>query len=303
MKPRNINEILAVSYPDREFFLEPLIYPGCLAMIHSQTGVGKTRFTVHLALSVASCTPFIKWPARRAARVLYIDGEILERDMQTYLAPVVESVSDFNPDNFKYLTLDYFPDGTWLDIADERWQKYLDKIMIDRDVLFIDNLGCCSERRPKETDEETWGRIKPWLLQLRRAGKSVYIVHHSSKTGGYYGTSLMTRYLNFILHLVRPVNYDASDGAKFEVRFEKTRNFKGSDVEPLILQLRDAHKGVAWDWRSLKSTLDEQIRELKSVLGSDIQVARELQVPLSTIKKALKDVTPVSHFQDEEEIF
>jgi putative DNA primase/helicase len=45
-------------------------------------------------------------------------------------------------------------------------------------VLVLDNLGClfCGVG---ENDADQWEKILPWLLELRRHGISVIIVHHS----------------------------------------------------------------------------------------------------------------------------
>jgi putative DNA primase/helicase len=41
----------------------------------------------------------------------------------------------------------------------------------------------------RENDSDAWSPIQQWLLQLRRRGLAVLIVHHAGKTGGQRGTS------------------------------------------------------------------------------------------------------------------
>src|SRR5260370_40366956 len=41
----------------------------------------------------------------------------------------------------------------------------------------------------RENDSDAWSPIQQWLLQLRRRGLSVLIVHHAGKTGGRRGPS------------------------------------------------------------------------------------------------------------------
>jgi putative DNA primase/helicase len=41
----------------------------------------------------------------------------------------------------------------------------------------------------RENDSDAWSPIQQWLLQLRRRGLSVLIVHHAGKPGGQRGSA------------------------------------------------------------------------------------------------------------------
>ena len=41
----------------------------------------------------------------------------------------------------------------------------------------------------RENDSDAWSPIQQWLLQLRRRGLAVLIVHHAGKTGGQRGSA------------------------------------------------------------------------------------------------------------------
>ena len=41
----------------------------------------------------------------------------------------------------------------------------------------------------RENDSDAWSPIQQWLLQLRRRGLSVLIIHHAGKTGGQRGSA------------------------------------------------------------------------------------------------------------------
>ena len=63
-------------------------------------------------------------------------------------------------------------------------------------------------------------------------GRAVLFVHHAGKGGPQRGTSRKEDVLDSVIALRRPEDYKASEGARFEVHFEKTRGFTGPDAEP-----------------------------------------------------------------------
>src|SRR5262249_2190248 len=67
------------------------------AMIVGPTGLGKTKFGLALAHSMALGRAFCHWQAHRPARVLYIDGEMSRRQMQRRLRDVVDEIGPVSP--------------------------------------------------------------------------------------------------------------------------------------------------------------------------------------------------------------
>jgi putative DNA primase/helicase len=76
---------------------------------------------------------------------------------------------------------------------------------------------------------ETFGTFDPasrrLALQLRRAGKSVILIHHAGKSGRQRGTSRKEDVLDTIISLRRPPDYSPDQGARFEVYYEKSLGF------------------------------------------------------------------------------
>jgi hypothetical protein len=64
-------------------------------------------------------------------------------------------------------------------------------------------------------------------------------VHHAGKGGGQRGTSRKEDVLDTVIALSRPPGYVASEGARFEVRFTKSRGFWGSVAEPFEARFVD----------------------------------------------------------------
>jgi putative DNA primase/helicase len=67
------------------------------------------------------------------------------------------------------------------------------------------------------------------------------IVHHAGKGGQQRGTSRREDVLDTSISLRRPEDYRPAEGARFEVHFEKHRDFFGEDAAPFEakLEVRD----------------------------------------------------------------
>ena len=66
--------------------------------------------------------------------------------------------------------------------------------------------------------------MQNWLLQLRRQGVAVLLIHHAGTNGRQRGTSRREDALDTVIALRRPDDYSPEQGARFEVHFEKLRN-------------------------------------------------------------------------------
>ena len=56
--------------------LMPWLVEGDLVMVYGPRGVGKSFFTLSLAISLSTGQPFLKWPVDKPVGVLLIDGEM-----------------------------------------------------------------------------------------------------------------------------------------------------------------------------------------------------------------------------------
>jgi putative DNA primase/helicase len=112
----------------------------------------------------------------------------------------------------------------------------------------------------------------------------VLVIHHGGKSGQQRGTSRKEDVLDTVIGLRKPPDYQADQGARFEIHFEKTRGFFGPDAEPF-----EARKvGGEWVLSDIKTgddlatlnTLRQQglsIRDIADRTGlSKSSVARKL---------------------------
>jgi hypothetical protein len=231
-------QLLSAEFPSRSLMLAPWLPEKGLAMIYSPHGVGKTWIALSIAHTIASGGEFLCWRAPRPRRVLYIDGEMPAATLQErYAAVVAASMCDAPRQNFRLVAADCQPDGL-PDLADADAQRFYEAAIADAELIIVDNLSTVA-RGLRENEADAFGPVQSWMLTLRAAGRSVLLVHHAGKGGGQRGTSRKEDVLDTVISLSRPPGYSASEGARFEVRFTKSRGFWDRDAEPFEARFAD----------------------------------------------------------------
>ena len=75
------------------------------------------------------------------------------------------------------------------------------------------------------------------------------VIHHGGKSGMQRGTSRKEDVLDTVIGLRKPPDYQADQGARFEIHFEKARGFYGPEAEPFEARLM----GDQWLESSIRS--------------------------------------------------
>lgn len=281
-------ELLQREFPPRRFFLSPWLPEKGLAMIFAERGIGKTWVGLNIAHATAGGGGFLRWHAPRPRRVVYIDGEMPASALKDrYAAIVAASAFDAPEDGFRLIAADLQPDGL-PDLADPGAQRFYHAEIADADLIIIDNLSTVC-RALRENEADSWGPVQAWCLRQRAAGKSVLLIHHAGKGGGQRGTSRKEDVLDSVISLKRPIDYDASQGARFEVYFTKSRGFFGDDAAPFEARLTNGQ------WEVGEIVADDTVNamlELKAKGATIRQIAERLGVPRSTVSDRLNKGRP-----------
>ena len=235
LKVYSLAEFNKLPIPPKMFIVDPFLPAAGLIEIYSRTGVGKTTFAMALGMAVALGQPFMKWNVPSAKKVLYVDGEMSPADMQNRASAAAQyfGIDVSLVHNFKIINRDV-NNGILPEIGDVSGQNAFDEVMEDADLIILDNLSTL-RFNGKENEADSWSVLQNWLLRMRGRGKSVIILHHAGKDGSSRGTSRRHDALDTVIKLDRPHSYTQSDGAVFEVHFEKTRGFCGDAAEPVGL--------------------------------------------------------------------
>src|SRR6185312_15295515 len=83
---------------------------------------------------------------------------------------------------FRLLSMDRQPLGTSLNLADPKQQEAINSHLDGVEFLVLDNLSTLVNGGA-ENDAESWISMQAWLLQLRRRGVTVLVVHHAGRGG------------------------------------------------------------------------------------------------------------------------
>lgn len=257
-------------------------------MVYAERGIGKTWTALNIAHAVAGGGDFLRWGATRHGRVVYIDGEMPAGVLKDRYATVVSNAPFDAPEaNFRLVAADLQVDGL-PDLADAASQRFYDTVIADADLIVVDNLSTVC-RSVRENEADSWGPVQSWCLRQRAAGKSVLLIHHAGKSGGQRGTSKKEDVLDSVVSLRRPFDYDASQGARFEVHFTKSRGFWGEDAEPFEARLADGQ------WLVSPIAADnsaETIRKLKASGMTIREIAERVGMSKSSVERKLNGGEP-----------
>lgn len=278
-------EILSLPETNLEYLLSPVIYKGSRSLLYAGSGVGKTHFALAVGASVAGASGFGLWKRGCGGKVLYIDAEMGLQSIRRRLSHIVRHGRFEIPEGkLRFLCFDRCRNSIPPNIAEPRIQKKLDTIIEWADLVIFDNwcsLAWAFER--KQTDFDLWPLFHAWNIKITSRGKATLMVHHAGKSGVYLGTSRMTQAMDVVLKLSRPADYNMSDGATFELHFEKGRDLSGEDLEPQLVKFYSTDDLVYWDITKLKDELPGKIQKLKDLGLSDRQICQELGIPLSKL--------------------
>ena len=229
------------------------------------------------------------WKSRRPRKVVYLDGEMSSKMFQARIKAIPPHM---RPPRgmLKVVTPDFQP-GVLPDLSNRDEQELINAA-IDHDtaLIVVDNLSSWS--KSGREDSETWAPIAEWALRHRAEGRSVIFIHHSGKAGTQRGTSRREDLLDVVLALKKPPETSPSEGACFEIRFEKNRHLVGADIAPIKVQLiKDENGKHDWKWEDVRDQSDErleQIIKLKEQGLNQSQIAKELGVDKATVSRELK---------------
>lgn len=279
-------EFLRLELPPRPWIIEPIIPGRGLAMLYAPRGLGKTWLAMTIGVTAAAGGELFEWKAPRPVRVLYVDGEMQAEVMQNRLASIIAGAPRTPAeDNLHLLSADLHETGL-PDLRDPLAQEAIEeacsRLLIE--LLVLDNLSSLC-RSGRENEADSWQPVQDFLLRLRRRGVSVLLVHHAGKGGQQRGTSRREDVLDTVIALRRPVDYEAAEGARFEVHVEKSRTCAGEMLAPFELRLEERNGAAIWTRRSLE---DAELRRVADLLEQGLKhrdIAGELGIALGKVAK------------------
>lgn len=301
--PKDCNDLIVMDLPPKRTIMSWAL-TATLNMLYSVRGLGKTQFALELSFAMATGGSFLGWIATQKWKVLYVDGEMSAATMQSRVIAMCET-RGVKPDRgfFTIITPD-FQGRSSPNLASVADRQSIDVIADQHDVIVIDNLSCLLRGGGEENSAESADFIGEWALPHRAAGRTVIIIHHAGKGGQQRGTSKREDLLDTVIALRKPSDYQASDGARFEVHFEKARHMHGVEIDPFEAALVTDERGNrTWTTKSLEGSVDARILDLMNVPNMSLtDVAKELHVNKSTVSRRVKALRERGLLQEEKKV-
>lgn len=272
--------------PPRRALMDEFFREGDLGFIYAPRGAGKTWLAMLLANARAQNQPLGLWKAGEcAARVLYVDGEMLLADTKMR-SDAIGTPSE----NFFWLHGDLVFERTLktINLCEREWQQHITALCRARGVteLYLDNLSALV-RGMDENDNDDWRELMlPWLLELRRMKISVVIVAHAGRAEHMRGASGKEDQALWVLKLKPADEEMRGQGAAFVTEFTKSRNTRGN---PPTLLWR-LHSGADAEDRlhvtcQIHGYLEVMLQHIRDGVSRNKELAELMGVAPGTISK------------------
>ena len=182
------------DYPKRKVLVSNLLHDREAVMLYSPTGVGKTWLSLSIALIAAGKgrVDILDWANDDPQPVCYVDGEMLEEDIQERIKLLIPSLGvDLEElrKNFFFVSRVSQPDTIedFLSLDLDRHQldllNWIKRHSADNShpIVILDNLSNLVDI----TDENSAGQMQNFNMMVtkaRKKGCSMVIVHHTGKS-------------------------------------------------------------------------------------------------------------------------
>jgi len=287
LKPVDIRDLMAMELPPRENIIEPWFPSQGLAMLYAKTGIGKTHVALEIAYQLSIGGRVFEWDVPKPISTLYLDGEMPANAMQQRIANIALANGKEPIARFSVLNQDLI-EGGMPDIGSRQGQQELEPLVKDYRLIVVDNISTLC-RTGAENKADDWMLMQEWALHLRAMGKSVLFVHHAGKGGDQRGTSKRSDVLDTVIELRRPTDYEHSQGARFEIHFQKARGCMGDAVKPIEVCLeQNQDAGTSWSVKTLEESLFQKVVDLWNDGLKQYEIAQELNTSKGTVSKYIK---------------
>lgn len=285
----SLDEFLQLDIPPRRWIVQGLIQERDIAGIHAYRGVGKTLLAACLGYAISSGNDFLRYTIPEPRGVLFVEGEMPALDLKTRLAGIVMGAEEAPAKPFRILSAD-LQDPALPSLSTEAGQSSLEAHLEDIDLIILDSVSTLFQSAHSENEDRSWATAQNFLLSLRRRGFTVLVIYHEGKGGLQRGTSKREDVLSQVIQLKRPSNYNAAEGARFEVHLTKARSVFGRAAEPFEAHFRTDKDGAAsWTWHPLGDLKKLRVLELwRGGVTTQRTIANEMGVGVGTVNRKIK---------------
>ena len=241
---------------ERKKYLGEWMREGDLGFIFAQRGRGKTWLGMDIAkaLSQGGKAKVGPWETgEESLSVLYIDGE-MSLDATKFREKALPGEANENL-HFLHHSVVFEEAEASLNLTDKITQEVITEAVVECEakVLILDNLSSLFYGL-SENDNDDWGLVLPWLLNLRRRGIAVLIIHHAGRSGKTMrGGSKREDPAHWIMRLDASMEGEPEQGARFTAIFDKCRNCPQESAQPVDFYYKPKEGGapgeIEVEWR------------------------------------------------------
>jgi RecA-family ATPase len=279
---------------------EPVFFEQSINQIFAWRGVGKSCLGFGLTAVFAKGGKFLNWEVPERTRVLYIEGELPESQVQERWKQIIGTTNGYA----RLVTIDKQPGHMFPSFASATGMDAVEATLarlkaegFDTKVLFLDSISTLFN--VAANDEENWITIQSWLISLRSRGLCVFFFHHAGKSGMSRSHSKSEDMLDISIKLEAPTEKET--GCLHAVlTYDKAR--AGLSEQPTEIKMRRTHSDsclcrknpgeivigcrgdqVKWECRSAIDAKKAEAIQMFSENQTVRQIAKSLKVPVSTV--------------------
>jgi len=278
---------MEMEIPEKRAFLHPWIKEQTIVLISGWRGTGKSWFILSALDAITKGKPFGPWEVLEPAPCLFIDGEMVAKDIQERLRSL------FPPDEVRLADFFIYSESHAGSLGIRRanlrikeWRDDVKKYVLDNGVKIVafDNISSLAPGMDENVKKE-WDEINQWLLELRFCGVTPILAHHAGKGGSQRGTSGREDNIDISIQLVPPDDYSAEEGARFVTKFTKSRVARADlpFIQDWEFKLITEDNYVTWAYASSQAGNRLAILQMLGSKISPYEIAKQLGVGKSTV--------------------
>jgi len=128
--------------------------------------------------------------------------------------------------------------------------------------------------------------MQEWSLRMRASGRAVLFIHHAGKKGVQRGASAHEDTLSSVIRLACPEQYSPTEGAVFEIHFEKARGLLGEATKPFKAKLSQNEQGQQqWLTEDLEPDMSTKIAQRINAGYKQSEIVQEFNLHKSSISR------------------